>query len=67
MKEYRTLDDYLKKENEQLKENRQRLQEECDEASTKLKKVLSIFHFTKVIRRELKEEASSVKVLEPNN
>lgn len=61
------MDDYLKKENKRLKENSERLQEEFDEASTNLKKVLHLVNFTKVIRRELKEDASSVKFLELDN
>lgn len=67
VKEYKILDEYLKKENEQLEENSQRLQEEFDEASTKLKKVLRLIHYTRIIRKELKEETSGVNVLEPSS
>ena len=52
MKEYNLLDEYLKKENEKLKENNQRLQEEYNEASTKMKKVLRLVRYTRVIKRD---------------
>lgn len=67
MKGYKLLDRYIKKENEKLKENNQKLQDEYDEVSTKLKKVLHLIHYRKVIKMELKEEASSVNILDPNS
>jgi septal ring factor EnvC (AmiA/AmiB activator) len=40
VKEYQLLDKYIKKENEQLKATRQQLQDDHEETSNKLKKVL---------------------------
>ena len=40
VKEYQLLDMYIKKENEQLKATRQQLQDDHEETSNKLKKVL---------------------------
>jgi predicted AlkP superfamily phosphohydrolase/phosphomutase len=40
VKEYQLLDRYIKKENEQLKETNQQIQDEHEETSNKLKKVL---------------------------
>jgi FtsZ-binding cell division protein ZapB len=42
VKEYQLLDRYIKKENEQLKATSQQLQDDHEETSNKLKKVLRL-------------------------
>jgi predicted nuclease with TOPRIM domain len=46
VEEYKVLDRHIKKENTQLKENNQRLQDEHDEVSAKLNKVLCLIQYT---------------------
>jgi predicted nuclease with TOPRIM domain len=63
VEEYKVLDRHIKKENAQLKENNLRLQDEHDEVSAKLNKVLCLIKYTQVIKRELKDEASGLDIL----
>ena len=65
VKEYQLLDRYIKKENEQLKATRQQLQDDHEETSNKLKKVLRLLQYIRVIKRELKAEASAVNIIYP--
>jgi predicted RNase H-like nuclease (RuvC/YqgF family) len=65
VKEYQLLDRYIKKENEQLKETNQQLQDDHEETSNKLKKVLRLLQYIRVIKRELKAEASAVNIIDP--
>jgi hypothetical protein len=65
MKEYQLLDRYIKKENEQLKATSQQLQDDHEETSNKLKKVLRLLQCIRVIKRELKEEASTINIIDP--
>jgi predicted nuclease with TOPRIM domain len=67
VEEYKVLDRYIKKENAQLKEHNRRLQDEHDEVSAKINKVLCLIQYTRVIKRELKDEASSFDILKPGN
>ena len=54
VKEYQLLDRYIKKGNEQLKETNQQLQDDHEDTFNKLKKVLSILQYIRVIKRKLK-------------
>jgi hypothetical protein len=65
VKEYQLLDRYIKKENEQLKETSQQLQDDHEETSNKIKKVLRLIQYVRVIKRELKEEASAINIIDP--
>jgi predicted RNase H-like nuclease (RuvC/YqgF family) len=65
VKEYQLLDRYIKKENEQLKATSQQLQDDHEENSNKIKKVLRILQYVRVIKRELKEEASTINIIDP--
>jgi septal ring factor EnvC (AmiA/AmiB activator) len=65
VKEYQLLDRYIKKENEQLKATSQQLQDDHEETSNKLKKVLRILQYIRVIKRKLKEEASTINIIDP--
>jgi predicted RNase H-like nuclease (RuvC/YqgF family) len=65
VKEYQLLDRYIKKENEQLKATSQQLQDDHEETSNKLKKVLRLLQYIRVIKRELKSEASIVNIIDP--
>jgi hypothetical protein len=65
VKEYQLLDRYIKKENEQLKATSQQLQDDHEETSNKLKKVLRLLQYVRVIKRELKEEASAINIIDP--
>jgi hypothetical protein len=65
VKEYQLLDRYIKKENEQLKATSQQLQDEHEEIANKLKNVLRILQYVRVIKRELKEEASTINIIDP--
>jgi hypothetical protein len=67
VEEYKVLDKRIKKENAQLKENNRRLQDEHDEVSSKINKVLCLIQYTRVIKRELKDEASGFDILKPDN
>jgi glutamyl-tRNA reductase len=46
VEEYKVLDRHIKKENAQLKENNRRLQDEHDEVSAKLNKVMCLIQYT---------------------
>jgi hypothetical protein len=65
VKEYQLLDRYIKKENEQLKATSQQLQDDHEETANKLKKVLRLLQYVRVIKRELKEEASTINIIDP--
>jgi septal ring factor EnvC (AmiA/AmiB activator) len=65
VKEYQLLDRYIKKENEQLKATNQQLQDDHEETSNKLKKVLRLLQYIRVIKRELKVEASTINIIDP--
>jgi predicted RNase H-like nuclease (RuvC/YqgF family) len=65
VKEYQLLDRYIKKENEQLKATRQQIQDDHEETSNKLKKVLRLLKYVRVIKRELREEASAINIIDP--
>ena len=58
---------HIKKENTQLKGNNCKLQGEHDEVSTKLNKFLHLVKYTPVIKREIKDEASGMDILKPDN
>jgi hypothetical protein len=57
IEEYRILDRHIKAENVELKEQHA-------EVSAKLNKVLQLVHYNRVIKKELKSEASSVNILQ---
>jgi hypothetical protein len=59
------LDRYIKKENEKLKETNQQLQDDHEETSNKLKKVLQLLQYVRVFKREMKEEASAINIIDP--
>jgi hypothetical protein len=63
VKEYQLLDRYIKKENEQLKATSQQLQDDHEETSNKLKNVLILLQYIRVIKGELKEEASAINII----
>ena len=65
IKEYQLLDRYIKKENEQLKVTSQQIQENHEDTSKKLKKVLRLLQYVRVIKRELREEASAINIIDP--
>ena len=67
VEKYKVLDRHIKKENTQLKENNQRLQDKHDEVFAKLNKVLRLIQYTQVIKREIKDEASGLDILKPSN
>jgi hypothetical protein len=56
VEEYKILDRHIKAENAELKEQHA-------EVSTNLNKVLQLIHYTRVIKKELKSEASGVNIL----
>ena len=62
--EYQVLDRHIKEENAQLKEYNLRLQDAQEEVSAKLNKVLRLIQYTRVIKKELRNEASSLNILE---
>ena len=57
VEEYKILDRHIKAENAELKEQHA-------EVSAKLNKVLRLIHYTRVIKKELKSEASGVNILQ---
>ena len=57
IEEYKILDRHIKAENAELKEQHA-------EVSAKLNKFLQLVHYTRVIKKELKSEASSVNILQ---
>ena len=59
------MDRYIKKENDQLKETNQQIQEDHEDISNHLKKVLRLLQYIRVIKRELKEEASAINIIDP--
>ena len=63
---YHVLDRHIKVENSQLKECNLRLHDAQEEVSAKLNKVLHLIQYTKVIKKELRSEASSLNILEPD-
>jgi len=65
VKEYQLLERYIKKENEQLKETNQQIQYDHAEISNKPKKVLRLLQYIRVIKRELKAEASAINIIDP--
>jgi hypothetical protein len=65
VKEYQLLDRYIKKENEQLKETNQQIQDDHEETSNNLKKVIRLSQYIRVIKRELKAEASAINIIDP--
>ena len=65
VKEYQLLDRCIKKENEQLKATSQQLQDNHEETSNNIKKVLRLLQYVRVIKRELKEEASTINIIDP--
>jgi predicted RNase H-like nuclease (RuvC/YqgF family) len=65
VKEYQLLDRYIKKENEQLKATNQQIQDDHEETSNKLKKVLQLLEYIRVIKRELREEALAIDIIDP--
>jgi septal ring factor EnvC (AmiA/AmiB activator) len=65
VKEYQLLDRYIKKENEQLEETNQQLQDDHQETSNNLKKVLRLLQYIRVIKRDIKEEASTINIIDP--
>ena len=65
MKEYQLLDRYIKKENEQLKATIQQLQDDDEETYNKIKKVLRLLQYVRVIKKELKAEVSSINIIDP--
>ena len=67
MEEYKVLDRKIKKENTKLKENNQRLQDEHDEVSSKLNKVLCLIQYTQFIKREIKDKALGLDILKLGN
>jgi len=64
VKEYQLLDMYIKKENKQLKATNQKLQDDHEETSNKIK-VLRLLQYIRVIKRELKEEALAINIIDP--
>ena len=56
---------YIKKENKQLKATIQQLQYDHEETYNKLNKALRLFQYIRVIKRELKTEASVVNIIDP--
>jgi hypothetical protein len=56
--EYQVLDRHIKAENAQLKEQNA-------EVSAKLNKVLRLIQYTRVIKKELRSEASGFNILQP--
>jgi hypothetical protein len=67
VKQYQLLDRYIKKENKQLKETSQQLQYDHEETYNNLKKVPRLLQYTRVIKRELKEEALTVNIIDPQD
>ena len=65
VKEYQLLDRYIKKENEQLKETIQQLQDDHEKTSNNIKKVLRLLQYIRVIKRELKAEALAINIIDP--
>jgi hypothetical protein len=63
--EYQVLDRHIKAENAQLKEHNLRLQDAQEEVSAKLNKVLRLIQYTRVIKKELRSEASGLNILQP--
>jgi hypothetical protein len=64
--EYQVLDRHIKAENAQLKEYNLRLQDAQEEVSAKLNKVLRLIQYTRVIKKELRSEASGLNILQPD-
>jgi hypothetical protein len=64
--EYQVLDRHIKAENAQLKEYNRRLQDAQEEVSAKLNKVLCLIQYTRVIKKELRSEASGFNILQPD-
>jgi predicted RNase H-like nuclease (RuvC/YqgF family) len=65
VKEYQLLYRYIKKENGKLKGTNQQLQDDHEETSNNIKKVLRLFQYIRVIKRELKEKTSVVNIIDP--
>jgi predicted RNase H-like nuclease (RuvC/YqgF family) len=65
VKEYQLLDRYIKNENEQLKTTNQQIQDDDEETYNKIKKVLRLLQYIRVIKKELKEEASAINIIDP--
>ena len=65
VKEYQLLDRYIEKENEQLKATSQQIQDDHEETSNNLKKVLRLIQYVRVIKRELREKASAINIIDP--
>ena len=63
--EYQLLDRYIKKENEKLKATIQKLHDDHEETSNKLQKVLKLLQYIRVIKWEMKGEASVVNNIDP--
>jgi chemotaxis regulatin CheY-phosphate phosphatase CheZ len=63
--EYQVLDRHIKAENAQLKECNLRLHDAQEEVSAKLNKVLRLIQYTRVIKKELRSEASGLNILQP--
>ena len=65
MKEYQLLDGYIKKEKEQLKATNHQLQDDHEETSNNLKKVLRPLQYIRSIKMEMKVEASAINIIDP--
>jgi predicted RNase H-like nuclease (RuvC/YqgF family) len=65
VKEYQLLDRYIKNENEKLKATSQQIQDDHEKTSNKIKKVLRLLQYVRVIKRELREEASAINIIDP--
>jgi hypothetical protein len=65
VKEYQLLDRYIKNENEQLKTTNQQLQDDDEETYNNIKKVLRLLQYVRVIKKELKAEASAINIIDP--
>lgn len=64
--EYQVLDRHIKAENAQLKKYNLRLQDAQEEVSAELNKVLHLIQYTRVIKKELRSEASGFNILQPD-
>jgi hypothetical protein len=62
---YQVLDRHIKVENAQLKKYNRRLQDAQEEVFGKINKVLHLIQYTRVIKKELRKEASSFNILQP--
>jgi hypothetical protein len=48
-----------------LKATSQQIQDDHEETSNKIKKVLQLLKYVRVIKKELKEEASAINIIDP--